>query len=66
MDPPLGLKKQLLAQQNSPYFDPATGETNKFRAMMGDWAKKIKPGRNWNSFFIVAHVCDWQLPRYFY
>ena len=35
-------EKQALAKQNSPYFDPATGEVNKLRGQMGDDAKKLE------------------------
>ena len=36
-------EKRLLAQQNSPYFDPVTGEVNKLRAQMGERANRIEP-----------------------
>ncbi len=34
--------KQILAKQNSPYYDPRTGETNRVRAMLGDEAKRLE------------------------
>ena len=35
-------EKQLLAKQNSPYFDPSTGETNRFRESLGAAGAKLE------------------------
>jgi hypothetical protein len=34
--------KQALAQQNSPYWEPQTGEVNRIRAMLGDNSKLLE------------------------
>jgi hypothetical protein len=35
--------KQILAQQNSPFWEPTTGETNRVRSMLGEESKLLEP-----------------------